>query len=171
MLRSPAVGNYAKHSPQSLGEASPDSARLSTDASGQQGCPLWRPPQLTEEKEAKIKGVTSREDLIINDISHLKGESFTTRIHGRGAGGRRCPVLPVVVWKAGRWGRLLFAQGPESGALSEMRDGRGAAGYPRLRSAEEDPRVQTGNTLSTPGNNNSTQFTLGWPVCRALPET
>lgn len=48
-----------------------------------------------------------------------------------------------------------------------VRVGKTAEG---LGSVEEDPRIQTGNTLSAPGNNKSTQFTLCRPVCRARRE-
>ena len=113
----------------------------------------------------------SRGDLIITDISHLKGEPFT-RIRNHSAG---LELLNELLPHTTSFGvesrlatRLLFAQHLESRTLSERRDSWGAAGYPSLRSAVEDPRIQTGNTLSTPGNNNSTQFTLHWPVYKAF---
>lgn len=76
----------------------------SRDASGQQGHPLWRPPQLTEERRQRLKGqVQGRSNYNWHFQSWREAlhQDSVTMVRVRSCWMNCCPVLQVLVEKAG----------------------------------------------------------------------
>lgn len=123
MLRSSPAGNYVKHNLKTPYEASPKTALSRCIWSTRPS--FVKASTINKGEEGKDLRVMSRKDLIIIDISHLKGKPFT-RIGDHGAGYELVNELLPRVTSSGvesrHVTRLLLAQHLESRALPEWRD-------------------------------------------------